>query len=199
MAWRPGESGNPRGRPPGPRAPQLRGGSLVLRDYLERQLSEHRDVVDQTLLRILKSPRQLPKLLTLYAKVNLEVAPPALLVEVALEAQSRTQWLAERSEQQARLTAERVAQLAAATGPVYTFVNPPAPVAATPSPAVDVPMALQAPASAPPGQSESPSSGTPMNVPPAQPSPPRMHPVPPLPRAREELAALRQARHNGGV
>lgn len=215
MPWKPGECGNPHGRPRG-RLPKARS-PLVLRELLERMLVDNQAAVESTILRIIRSPHALPKLLTLFGKLTLEISPPAMLVEVALEEQSRTQWLA-----------ERVAQLAAANGPISTFVNPPAPVEAAPSPAVDVPLSLHAPLvrEEPSGaeisashQSESPSNanlhvnGAHMHVPPAEiklpignlsspstpPSSPRPQPVPPPPRAREELEALRQGRRRGGA
>jgi hypothetical protein len=99
MPWKLGQSGNPRGRPPGRRLSQLRGRHLVLRDYLERQILENQDVVDSTIVRILRSPRQLPRLLLLYAKVNVEVqVPQTLIIE-----RERVARIAE----QARLLSER--------------------------------------------------------------------------------------------
>jgi hypothetical protein len=98
MPWQRGQSGNPRGRPVGRVSPRVRG-EFALREYLEERLLEHRDAIDDTIARIVRSPRQLPRLLTLYGRLSGELQPPIALI-LARERQARL-------DEQARLWRER--------------------------------------------------------------------------------------------
>jgi hypothetical protein len=98
MPWQRGQSGNPRGRPVGRVSPRVRG-EFALREYLEERLLEHRDAIDDTIARIVRSPRQLPRLLTLYGRLSGELQPPIALI-LARERQARL-------DEQARFWRER--------------------------------------------------------------------------------------------
>jgi len=91
-SWKPGQSGNPRGRPKGARTRVRKAGdqtlseeaksitSLQIRELLAAVIVKHRTEAEETLAKCLRRPHHITRVLELFAKLNREIGAPSLVL-----------------------------------------------------------------------------------------------------------------------
>jgi hypothetical protein len=162
---------------------------LVLRDFLEQQLVEHQDAVNATIQRIIHSPRQLPKLLLLYARCNWEIqVPQTLIVERERVARIAEQAARMRELEEAEDLEDELNHMAAAHA--ATTHQPDLPSSKGEDEPTPAPVDTGIPVSTAPPQAAVTNSAV-------APAPPPTRAPAPTRNAQAELERLRQARRGG--